>query len=135
MAAGFTNKSTAIGSFVDGSGSILAGLRTHLNAKKNRLNSVYSCGAFHKKPKKFVTDINVINSSVGPLSLKDVTGTDEKSAVSWSSEMDSEASSISGLLDVENMKNMVTKETSYVNFDNSVVDENIDDTMLQKTCT
>ncbi|KAG9292329.1 hypothetical protein G9A89_007432 [Geosiphon pyriformis] len=124
-----------IGSSVGGSGSILAGLGIHINAKKNCLNSVYSHSALQKKLRKHVTGTSVIDSSAGLLSLKNVASTDGKPAVSWNSKVSSKASSISSLSNVENMKNMVAKKTSYAESDNSVIDEDMDDTMPQKTRT
>ncbi|KAG9296925.1 hypothetical protein G9A89_006880 [Geosiphon pyriformis] len=91
-----------VGLFADGSGLISAGLETP----------------------------SVINLFAGSLSLENVASTSEKLTVSWDSEMGSKASSISGLLDVKNMRNTVAEKMSYVNSDNLVVDKDMDDTTL-----
>ncbi|KAG9306515.1 hypothetical protein G9A89_004712 [Geosiphon pyriformis] len=93
------------------SGSVSAGLGICLNAKKNCLNTVYSHGASYKKTKKHVAGV-VIDSSAGSLSLEDFGDAGVKSVVSWNSKVGSITSSISDLLDVENMVNIVAKETS-----------------------
>ncbi|KAG9293147.1 hypothetical protein G9A89_010484 [Geosiphon pyriformis] len=49
--------------------------------------------------------------------------------------MESKMSSMSGLLDLENIKNTVTEETSYANLDAFVVNNMENDTTLKKTCT
>ncbi|KAG9285793.1 hypothetical protein G9A89_013218 [Geosiphon pyriformis] len=98
--------------------------------KKNCLDSVYSHDASQKKPRKHVARAGIINSFAGPLNLEDVASTSGKPTVSWDNEVGSEASSISGLSDVKNMRNMIAKKTSYVNSNNSVVNEDMDDIML-----
>ncbi|KAG9298290.1 hypothetical protein G9A89_002778 [Geosiphon pyriformis] len=90
--------------------SIFAGLRTQSDAKKKRINNVYSCNASYKKLK---------NPKV---SIED-------------SEMESKTSSVSGLSDLENMKNTVTEETSYADSDASMVNDMENDTTPRKTHT
>ncbi|KAG9305877.1 hypothetical protein G9A89_016529 [Geosiphon pyriformis] len=92
---------------------------------------VYSHSASYKKPKKPVTS-DVINSSTGPLSMKNISGTGIKSGVFWGSKVGSVAGSISNLLDIENMANTVAKETSYAE---SGENDNMDNDILRKTCT
>ncbi|KAG9291934.1 hypothetical protein G9A89_004872 [Geosiphon pyriformis] len=75
-------------------------------------NTVYSRDVSYKKPKKHIVSV-VVNSSIGPLSLEDIGSNGIKPAVFWGSEVDSIASNISNLSDVENMMNMVAKEISY----------------------
>ncbi|KAG9303766.1 hypothetical protein G9A89_018663 [Geosiphon pyriformis] len=100
-----------VGLSADGSGLILTGLGIRLNVKKNCLDSVYSCGALQKKPRKHVVGVGIIDSSAGFLSLEDVVDIGKKPTLSWGSKVDSKASSISGLSDIENMRNMVIKKT------------------------
>ncbi|KAG9284903.1 hypothetical protein G9A89_006281 [Geosiphon pyriformis] len=119
------------GSF--GSGS--ADLETHPNTKKKHIKSVYFYSTLFKKPKKFKIGGIIINSSAGPISLEDIIGFGIKPIVSWRSEVGSITSSISGLLNIENMKNTVMKEISYTNSDNSVGDKIVDNTTSKKTHT
>ncbi|KAG9304676.1 hypothetical protein G9A89_021456 [Geosiphon pyriformis] len=110
------------------SGSVLAGLGTCLNAKKNCLDTVYSYSASYKKIKKHMASI-MVDLSTGPLSLEDIGNAGIKPVVFWGSKVGSIASSINNLLDVENMANMVAKETNYVKSDK---DDNMDDGNLPK---
>ncbi|KAG9297100.1 hypothetical protein G9A89_019381 [Geosiphon pyriformis] len=114
-------------------GAGLTGLKTCLNTKKKHVDTVYSCGAFYKKPKVPVTG-GVVDSSAGLLSLEDIGVVSVKSVISWESNIGSIASSVSGLSDVENMKNTVAEETSYTESDNSANDKNINETTPKKTC-
>ncbi|KAG9295298.1 hypothetical protein G9A89_021229 [Geosiphon pyriformis] len=116
---------------VGGSGSVSADLGTHLSAKKNYLNTVYSCDTSYKKPKKHVAGI-VVDLSASPLSLEDIDGAGVKPMVSWSSKVGSIASSISNLLDVKNMMNTVAEKTSYVE---SGKDNGMDKATPRKTHT
>ncbi|KAG9306342.1 hypothetical protein G9A89_018225 [Geosiphon pyriformis] len=118
-----------------GSGSTSAGLGNQLNTKKKRVNSVYFHSASYKKPKNPKVSISVINLSAGLLGLANIGNIDSKFSKSWGSKMESEASSMGGLSDLENMRNTVTKETSYANSDNSVIDGMEDDIMPKKICT
>ncbi|KAG9303322.1 hypothetical protein G9A89_013648 [Geosiphon pyriformis] len=118
-----------------GSGSTSAGLRTWPNAKKKRVNSVYSCSASYKKPKNPKVNIEVVDLSAGPLGLANIGDANSKFLRSWDSKIESEASSMSSLLDLENIKNTITKETSYANSDTSVVNNMENDTTPRKTCT
>ncbi|KAG9297287.1 hypothetical protein G9A89_006386, partial [Geosiphon pyriformis] len=100
-------------------GSLSAGLEFQSsnknNKKKAQVNNVYSCGFFFKKPKKLEAFGTVVNLLAGPF------------------EIESEKSSMSELSDVENLKNTVTEEMSYVDFNASKMDDMIDDTTLRKT--
>ncbi|KAG9287363.1 hypothetical protein G9A89_023735 [Geosiphon pyriformis] len=120
-----------VGSSAGGSGSVLAGLKTRQNAKKKCIDMVYSWNASYKKPKK-PTASNVVDSSARSLSLEDIGGASTKPVVSWGSEIGSVASSVSGLLDVEDMANTVAEETCYVESGENV---GMDKTTLRKTCT
>ncbi|KAG9289200.1 hypothetical protein G9A89_022509 [Geosiphon pyriformis] len=108
-------------------GTGLTGLGIHLSAKKYCIDSVYSCGVSHKKPKRPVVN-DTIDSSVGLLSMGDLVSAGIKP-------VDSIVSSISGLSDVENIKNTVVEETSYADSDTSFEYENMNDTTLRKTRT
>ncbi|KAG9301755.1 hypothetical protein G9A89_003302 [Geosiphon pyriformis] len=120
-----------VGLSAGGSGLVSAGLGTHLNAKKNQLDTIYSHSASYKKLKKSVTG-NVVDSSAGPLSLKDIGSAGIKSVVSWGSEVGSITSSVGEISDVENMANMIAEKTSYVE---SSEDDNMDETTPRKTHT
>ncbi|KAG9300167.1 hypothetical protein G9A89_010577 [Geosiphon pyriformis] len=69
-------------------------------------------------------DVRVIDLSAGPLGLANISDANE-----------SEASSVSSLLDLENLKNTITEETSYTNSNASVVNNIEDNTTPKKTCT
>ncbi|KAG9298207.1 hypothetical protein G9A89_002695 [Geosiphon pyriformis] len=99
-----------VGLSIEGFGLVLAGLETHLNAKKNCLTTVYSCGTSYKKMKKNVTSV-VVDWSVGSLSLEDIGGAGIKPVV---------------------MVNTVAKETSYAK---SSEDNNMNKAKLKKTHT
>ncbi|KAG9307190.1 hypothetical protein G9A89_017018 [Geosiphon pyriformis] len=75
---------------------------------------------------------DVVNLSTGPLSLVDIGNVGFKPVVSWKSKVGSISSSVSSLLDVENMENTVAEKTGYAE---SSRDNNMDKTMLRKTCT
>ncbi|KAG9286868.1 hypothetical protein G9A89_012418 [Geosiphon pyriformis] len=117
---------------VGGSGSVLVGLETHSSVKSKCLANAHSCGASYKKPKKLAAVSSVVNTFAGPLSLEDLSEAGAKPAVSWSSDIGSIASSVSSLLDVENMTNLVAKETSYVE---SGENDDMDKATLRKTHT
>ncbi|KAG9301990.1 hypothetical protein G9A89_021034 [Geosiphon pyriformis] len=114
-----------VGSSAGSSGSVSAGLGTHQSAKKKCVDTVYFQSASYKKPKKSVAG-NLVNLSAGSLSLEDIGGVGAKSVESWSSEVGSVASSVSGLLDVKNMANTVAEKTSYAESDeNNSMDKNM----------
>ncbi|KAG9285529.1 hypothetical protein G9A89_006517 [Geosiphon pyriformis] len=75
---------------------------------------------------------DVVDLSAGFLSLIDIGNASVKPVVPWKSKVGSVSSSVSGLLDVKNMENTVTKETSYAEFGK---DNNMDKTTPKKTCT
>ncbi|KAG9292593.1 hypothetical protein G9A89_006964 [Geosiphon pyriformis] len=60
--------------------------------------------------------------------------TDGKFSRSWGSKMESEASSMSDLSDLENIKNTITEETSYANSDTSIINDIENDITSRKTC-
>ncbi|KAG9303333.1 hypothetical protein G9A89_013659 [Geosiphon pyriformis] len=100
--------------------STSAGLETWPDAKKKRVNSVYSHSASYKKPKNPKVSIGVIDLSAGSLNMANIGDVGSKFSKSWSSKIESKVSSISSLLDLKNIKNTITKETSYANLDTSV---------------
>ncbi|KAG9293610.1 hypothetical protein G9A89_005613 [Geosiphon pyriformis] len=105
-----------MGTLVNGFSSDLTGLGICLNAKKKCINSIYFCDGFYKKSKKPVSD-GVIDLSAGLLSLKNIGGAAVKPVVFWSSNVNSIASNISGILNIKNIKNTVMEKTSYANLD------------------
>ncbi|KAG9307589.1 hypothetical protein G9A89_023154 [Geosiphon pyriformis] len=120
-----------VGSSAGGSDSVLAGLGIRQSAKKKRIDTVYSRSASYKKPKKPAAG-NVVDSSTGSLSLEDIDSASTESVMSWGSEIDSVTSSVSGLLDVEDMMNTVAEETCYAE---SGEDDGMNETTLRKTRT
>ncbi|KAG9296168.1 hypothetical protein G9A89_014760 [Geosiphon pyriformis] len=128
----FSGLSEPTDSSAGSSDSVLTSLGTHSGVKSKRLASVHSCGTFYKKPKKPAAVSGVINTSVGLLSLEDLGEASTKYVVSWGSNVSSVVNNMSSLSDVENMMNLVAKETSYVE---SGEDDNIDKAMLRKTHT
>ncbi|KAG9284606.1 hypothetical protein G9A89_004648 [Geosiphon pyriformis] len=112
----------------------LAGLRTYLSTKKNCMNSVYFCETSYKKPKKSVV-INIVDLSTDLLSLVNIGNANGKPVMSWRSKVDSIKNSVSGFSNLENMKNMVAKKTSYIDSDNSVGNKDMNETTLRKTWT
>ncbi|KAG9306568.1 hypothetical protein G9A89_004765 [Geosiphon pyriformis] len=120
-----------IGLFAGGSGSVLAGLGTCLNTKKNCLDTVYSYNASYKKTRKTIAG-NVVDLSVDSLSLGDIGGVGIEPVMSWGSKVNSVTDSVSKLLNVKNMVNMVAEETSYAESDEN---NDIDETTSRKTHT
>ncbi|KAG9287993.1 hypothetical protein G9A89_017588 [Geosiphon pyriformis] len=120
-----------VGLSAGGSGSGLAGLGTRQSAKNKHVDMVYARGVFYKKPKKPTAGISV-ELSAGLLCLKNLGGNNGKPAVSWGSRVGSISGSVSGLLDVENLENLVAKETSYIDSDG---DDKMDETTLHRTHT
>ncbi|KAG9296989.1 hypothetical protein G9A89_008575 [Geosiphon pyriformis] len=109
--------SKLVGSSADGSVSDLAGLGTCPNTKKKHVESVYSCAASYKKPKKPEASSVLVDLSIGLLALEDIGISGNKSMVFWGSKIRSVASSVSGFSDVENMANTIVKKTSYAKSD------------------
>ncbi|KAG9295214.1 hypothetical protein G9A89_006195 [Geosiphon pyriformis] len=116
-------------SVANSSRSTSAGLGNQPNAKKKRVNNVYSHSVFYKKPKNSKVGINVVDSSAGSLNLANIGNIDDKFSKSWNSKIESKANCINGLLDLENMKNTVA------NLDALVVNDMKDNTTPKKICT
>ncbi|KAG9291303.1 hypothetical protein G9A89_021805 [Geosiphon pyriformis] len=113
-----------VGSSAGGSASGSAGMGTRSGTKKKvHVESVYARGPSYKKAKKPDDSGVVVNSSAGPLSVDMLHGGVDDWKKSWGNEMDSEESSIGGTSDVENIKNTIVEETSYVDSDTSRDDE------------
>ncbi|KAG9296508.1 hypothetical protein G9A89_015100 [Geosiphon pyriformis] len=96
------------------------GLRTCLTTKNKCVNTVYSYGAFYKKPKKPAASV-VLNLSASSLGLEDIGGTSVKPVMPWGSEVSSVSDSVGNLSDVKNMANIVAKETSFVESDWEII--------------
>ncbi|KAG9299851.1 hypothetical protein G9A89_003395 [Geosiphon pyriformis] len=121
-----------VDSFAGGSSSGSVGLGTYSNVKPKCLVGAHLHGASYKKSKKPAAVGDVVNMFAGPLSFRDLDGAGVKPVMSWGSNVSSIVNSISGFLGKENIMNMIAKETSYAE---SGEDDNVDDTMLRKTCT
>ncbi|KAG9305292.1 hypothetical protein G9A89_007787 [Geosiphon pyriformis] len=118
-----------VGLSAGGSGLNTAGLETCQSAKNMHVDTVYSYGVSYKKPKKPAAGV-LVELSAGPLHLEDLGGVNGKLAAFWGSRMGSVSSSVSDLLNVENLENLVAEETSYID---SSEDDKIDETMSRKT--
>ncbi|KAG9284807.1 hypothetical protein G9A89_003730 [Geosiphon pyriformis] len=109
-----------VGSSAGGSASGLAGVGTHSGTKKKaRVESVYTYGPSYKKAKKPDDSGVVVDLSAGPLPVNMLHGGIDDQKKSWGSEMDSEESSVGGTSDIENMKDTIVEEMSYVDSDAS----------------
>ncbi|KAG9295799.1 hypothetical protein G9A89_009028 [Geosiphon pyriformis] len=83
--------------------------------------------------KLLVVPGSMINLLAGLLSVDLLYNTSDEHVKFWGSKIDSKESSISKVLNIENMKNMIAEEISYINFNVSETDDIIDDTTLRKT--
>ncbi|KAG9292210.1 hypothetical protein G9A89_023930 [Geosiphon pyriformis] len=109
-----------VGSSVGSFGSGLTGLESRSAAKKKaHIKSIYIRGPSYKKLKKPDIAGIIVDSSAGPFS-------------SHGSKVESEDTSVSGVSDVENIDNMMTKKTSYIDFNTSETDNIVDDTTPRK---
>ncbi|KAG9298455.1 hypothetical protein G9A89_003678 [Geosiphon pyriformis] len=123
-----------VGLSVGSSDSVLAELGTWSGAKKKaHVKSVYSYSSLFKKPKKSDASGIIVDSSAGSLFANILQDTSVEHTKSWGSEMDSEENSVSKVSDIENMKNIVTKEMSYVNFNTFETNDMMNDATLRKT--
>ncbi|KAG9301354.1 hypothetical protein G9A89_018026 [Geosiphon pyriformis] len=121
-----------VGSSAGGSASGLAGVGTHSGTKKKMcIESVYTRGPSYKKAKKPDNSGVVVDSSAGPLPVDMLHGGIDNQKKSWGSEMDSEESSIGRTSDVENMKNTIVEETSYIDSNTSGNDKLMGNTTLK----
>ncbi|KAG9300094.1 hypothetical protein G9A89_018371 [Geosiphon pyriformis] len=117
-----------------GLGTGSTGLKTHLSAKKNHMDSIYFYNTFHKKPKKPVAS-DTVDLFVGSLSIEDFISTGVKPIVSWGSEISSVASSANSFSDIENIKNTIVEEISYTDSDTSFEYKSMSNTTSKKTQT
>ncbi|KAG9293874.1 hypothetical protein G9A89_019212 [Geosiphon pyriformis] len=124
-----------VGSSANRSNLGLAGLGTCLNTKKKHIKSVYTCSFLYKKPKKSAAASNVIKLLAGPVPVEMLLVNENGCKKSWRSKVDSKNNSVSEISDVKNMRNMVAKETSYVDSNASETDNMMDDTTPKKTRT
>ncbi|KAG9295597.1 hypothetical protein G9A89_000962 [Geosiphon pyriformis] len=123
-----------IGLSVSNFGSVLAGLETQSsNKKKTHIESIYSHSPSFKKTKKPKTSNVMVNLLAGSLSVNILQAIGVKCTRSWDNEIDSKKNSISKVLDVENIKNTIAKEMSYIDSNASEIDDIIDDTTSKKT--
>ncbi|KAG9286846.1 hypothetical protein G9A89_012396 [Geosiphon pyriformis] len=96
-----------------GSSSISAGLEFQSNSKKKAcIKSIYSHSPLYKKFKN--------PGMIGGVVL-------------WGSKVESEDASVSGVSDLKNINNIVAKEMSYMDSNNSEVNDMVDDMTLRKT--
>ncbi|KAG9292811.1 hypothetical protein G9A89_006372 [Geosiphon pyriformis] len=116
-----------VGSSAGGSASGLAGVGTRSGTKKKvRVESVYARGPSYKKVKKPDDSGVVVDLLAGSLPVDMLHGGVDDQKKSWGSEMNSEESSVGGISDIENMKNTIVEEMSYVDSDASEDDELMD---------
>ncbi|KAG9302125.1 hypothetical protein G9A89_020559 [Geosiphon pyriformis] len=105
-----------VGSSASGSASGSAGMGTCSGTKKKvRVESVYA----HEPDDSGV----VVDLSAGPLPVNMLHSSVDDRKKSWGSEMNSEESSVGRTSDIENIKDMIVEETSYVDSDTSGDDE------------
>ncbi|KAG9287393.1 hypothetical protein G9A89_023765 [Geosiphon pyriformis] len=118
--------------------SVLAGLEfqfSNSDKKKVCVKSVYFYNFLFKKMKKSGAFNVMVDSLAGLLSANILQANGDKHAKSWGSEMDSKNNNISEVLDIENMKNIVTKEMSYIDSNTSETDDMVDNTTPKMMCT
>ncbi|KAG9288233.1 hypothetical protein G9A89_021264 [Geosiphon pyriformis] len=77
----------------------------------------------------------MIDLSASPLGLADIGNVNGMFSKSWGSKIESKMSSVSSLLDLENMKNTIAEKISYANSDASVVNDMANNTTPRKMCT
>ncbi|KAG9300420.1 hypothetical protein G9A89_010045 [Geosiphon pyriformis] len=123
-------------SFVGGSGSGLTGLGTQSGVRSKKcVEGVYYRGVSYKKPRKPEAAGRMVDSSAGPLSVGVLGADGVERKKSWGSDIESDSNSVSEISDMENLKNMVAEETSYM--DSNVLNTNnmTNDTTLRMTRT
>ncbi|KAG9301761.1 hypothetical protein G9A89_003308 [Geosiphon pyriformis] len=120
-----------------GSGIILAGLGTQSNSnkKKAHIESMYFRGLLYKKSKNPGMAGGMVNSLAGSVSNNILQASSLECKVFWSSKVESKNASVSGMSNLENMNNIVAKEMSFVNSNNSEADDMVNDTTPRKTRT
>ncbi|KAG9291939.1 hypothetical protein G9A89_004877 [Geosiphon pyriformis] len=125
-----------VGSFAGGSGTGLAELGFQSESKKKaRVESVYARDSLYKKSKKPIATGIVVDLSAEPIPENVLQMDCDEHKVFWDNKVESEDASISEVSDVENMGNMVTEETSYVDSNTYKTDDIVDDATPRKTQT
>ncbi|KAG9284411.1 hypothetical protein G9A89_023668 [Geosiphon pyriformis] len=97
------------------------------DVKTKQLVSTHLCSASYKKPKKPTIMNNMVKILAGSLFLVNI--------VINGSKVNSETSSISSILNLENIKNTVAEETSYANSNTLKVYNAMNDATPKKICT
>ncbi|KAG9292064.1 hypothetical protein G9A89_017964 [Geosiphon pyriformis] len=107
-----------------GSGSVSAGLEIWSGVKNKHSVGLQSRGVSYKKPKKPVVVDGLVESSAGVSNVMD-------------ENVNSEVDSINSVSDLDNLENIVTEETSYVESDVSGLDNDMNNATPKKmhTCT
>ncbi|KAG9300521.1 hypothetical protein G9A89_002399 [Geosiphon pyriformis] len=123
-----------VGFAAGGSGSVSAGLGTRSGVKNKCSVGPQSRGASYKKPKKPVAIGSLVESSAGVSNIMDESGDGPNIRRSWASEVNSEVDSVSGILDLDNLKNVITEETSYAESD-AGLDDDMNDATPRKMRT
>ncbi|KAG9287394.1 hypothetical protein G9A89_023766 [Geosiphon pyriformis] len=124
-----------VGFAAGGSGSVLAGLGTQSGVKNKHSVGPQSRSASYKKPKKPVVVDSLVESSAGVSSVMDESGDGPNIGQSWASEVNSKVDSVSSVSDLDNLENVVAKETSYAESDVSGLNDDMNDAMSRKTHT
>ncbi|KAG9303889.1 hypothetical protein G9A89_005799 [Geosiphon pyriformis] len=115
-----------VGFAAGGSGFVSVGLRTRSGVKNKHSVGFHSRSAFYKKLKKPVMVDRLVELSAGVSNVMDESGDGPNIG---------EVDSVSGVLDLNNMENVVTKETCYAESDVLGLDNNINDATPRKTHT
>ncbi|KAG9292884.1 hypothetical protein G9A89_016246 [Geosiphon pyriformis] len=121
-----------VGFAAGGSGSISTGLGTWSGVKNKRSVGPQSCSVSYKKPKKPVAVDGLVESSAGVSNVMDESGNGPDIGQLWASEVNSEVDSVSGVSNLDNLENVIAKETSYVESDVSGLDDDINNAMPRK---
>ncbi|KAG9296955.1 hypothetical protein G9A89_003669 [Geosiphon pyriformis] len=112
-----------VSSSADSSGSVLAGLGIRSSTKKKiYIENIYFCSSAYKKSKKSNVTGVVVNSSAGLISINILQAVSSKYKMFWSSEVESEETSINGVSNVKNMNNMIAEKMNYINSNTSKTD-------------
>ncbi|KAG9290003.1 hypothetical protein G9A89_010309 [Geosiphon pyriformis] len=103
-----------------GSSSISAGLGTWSNNKKKAyIKSIYSYGPLYKKSKNPRNTDGMVDLSTGSISGDVLQASILEHKEFWGSKVESEEASVSGISNLKNMDNMITKKISYVDSNDS----------------
>ncbi|KAG9290133.1 hypothetical protein G9A89_010439 [Geosiphon pyriformis] len=123
-----------VGFAVGGSESISAGLGTRSGVKNKCSVGPQSRSASYKKPKKLVAVDGLVESPAGVSNIMDESGDKPNIGHSWTSEINSEVDSVSDILDLDNLENVIAEETNYAESD-AGLDDNINNATPRKTHT